>query len=98
MTGSGRLYLNGRFHLQPVTGVQRYATEMAAAVDQLLAELAPERDVVMLSPRGSRELPSYQLIRYCPFGRLQGHLWEQLELPAGSRNGFLVSLGNTGPV
>src|SRR5690348_2390608 len=95
----GRVYLNGRFLLQAVTGVQRYAAEIAAALDRLLAESRPGRPVVMLSPRGSPGAPpSYRLIRHRAFGRLQGHLWEQLELPAAARDGFLVSLGNTGPV
>lgn len=93
------LYLNGRFHLQALTGVQRYAAEIAAALDRLLAETGAERPVVMLSPRGSHRVPpSYRLIRHRSFGKLQGHLWEQLELPAATRDGFLVSLGNTGPV
>jgi glycosyltransferase involved in cell wall biosynthesis len=96
MPAPGRVYLNGRFLLQPLTGVQRYAAEMAAALDRLLAERQPEPEMVMLSPQGPR--PSYRRIRHCSVGRLNGHLWEQLELPARSGDGLLVSLGNTGPV
>jgi glycosyltransferase involved in cell wall biosynthesis len=91
-------YLNGRFRLQRMTGVQRYAAEMAAALDRLSANDSLAAEVVMLTPRGLVEPNPYRAIRQRSFGRLRGHLWEQLELPRIPGGRLLVSLGNTGPM
>jgi glycosyltransferase involved in cell wall biosynthesis len=90
--------INGRFLTQPVTGVQRYAREIVCALDALLADgeddglevellVPPETDVTLpLTRIGIRKI-----------GRLHGHLWEQVSLPA-TLAGALLSLCNTGPV
>jgi glycosyltransferase involved in cell wall biosynthesis len=92
------LYLNGRFHLQVTTGVQRYAAEMAAAMDRLAVEKSRSTKLVILTPCGLAAPLQYRVIQHHAFGRLQGQLWEQLELPGGSQDGLLVNLGNGGPV
>jgi glycosyltransferase involved in cell wall biosynthesis len=92
------LYLNGRFQLQVVTGVQRYAAEITAALDRLSTGDSFPTRLVMLTPRGWDKPTPYRAIRHHAFGKLHGHLWEQLELPRRARDGLLVSLGNSGPV
>lgn len=91
-------YLNGRFRLQRMTGVQRYAAEMVSALDRLSAHDNRMAEMVMLTPRGLAEPKRYRAIRQRSFGRLRGQLWEQLELPRMADDRLLISLGNTGPV
>ncbi len=92
------IYLNGRFHLQAVTGVQRYAIEITAALDRLLADGGFSAKVVMLTPRGMDKPLSYRAIQHLSFGILRRHLWEQLEVPGRTRGGLLVNLANSGPL
>lgn len=71
-----RLGVNGRFYAARVTGVQRFAREVAG---RLLD------DATLFLPAGAPEpgdLPgSTRVVR----GRLSGHAWEQVELPAQVR-------------
>jgi len=96
------VYLNGRFLRQSMTGVQRFSSEMALAIDSLAAaDQWPE--TIVLAPRPGRSdqdksAASYRNLRLREVGRLNGHLWEQLELPGAARGGILVNLGNTGPL
>jgi glycosyltransferase involved in cell wall biosynthesis len=95
-------FLNGRFLTQPVTGVQRFAVEITAAIDRLAAAGEwPETAVLVPRPAASARpgaLPAFQRLALREIGRMRGHAWEQAELPAGARGGVLVSLGNTAPV
>jgi glycosyltransferase involved in cell wall biosynthesis len=96
------VFLNGRFLRQPVTGVQRFSAEIAAAIDTLMAS-GEWPDTAVLAPRAkvavpARSAPGYRRLRLHEVGRLRGHLWEQAELPGAARGGILVSLGNTAPV
>jgi len=68
-----RLALNGRFYAAPITGVQRFAREIAS-------RLCREEEVTLFLPAGAGvppELTDVPVVR----GRLRGHAWEQLELP-----------------
>ena len=91
-----KLYINGRFLTQPISGVQRYAHELLRALDLRLAE-AGSGPVDILVPR-EVDAPDWQVLRPCVMRGGQGHLWEQTTLHRASREGILVSLGNTGPL
>jgi glycosyltransferase involved in cell wall biosynthesis len=96
-----RCVINGRFLAQRPTGVQRYAIEVVTALDHLLAGDASIRDrweFELISPRGIVQYPTLKAIVRREVGRLNGHLWEQLELPSAARGAWLVSLCNTGPL
>ncbi|WP_428374971.1 glycosyltransferase family 4 protein [Lichenicoccus sp.] len=84
------LFINGRFLTQPLSGVQRFATEITAA----LQRRHPDR-VVVLGPPGVEQagLPGTRAV-----GRRRGQAWEQLDLPAPARRGVLINLGNTAPL
>lgn len=95
------IYINGRFLSQSVTGVQRYATELVNALDQMLDrdEFVSLRSqfCLLLPPTATRRLK----LRYIPqhqVGYLHGHVWDQLELPIYARGGLLLSLCSVGPV
>ncbi|HZT48285.1 MAG TPA: glycosyltransferase family 1 protein, partial [Hyphomicrobiaceae bacterium] len=96
-----RWSINGRFVTQPLTGVQRYAREIVTALDHWLAEAHPlARGLsveLLVPPSAAGDLPRLEAIRVRSVGRLRGHAWEQVELPAHARGG-LLSLCNTGPL
>jgi glycosyltransferase involved in cell wall biosynthesis len=91
------IVINGRFLTQGITGVQRYARELVQAFDTIL-EARPDLKVTVISPRLSRPPPQWKNIILCQGGHLQGHAWEQLELPWLSRGRLLFCPGNTAPL
>ncbi len=95
-----RWAINGRFLVQPTSGVQRYAREIVRAIDALLAEQSPigrDFDVELLVPPGAAESMQLDAIRIRQVGRFGGQAWEQSFLPPNVTGG-LVSLCNTGPL
>lgn len=89
------IFLNGRFLVQSLSGVQRFALEMTRALNaQWPASL--EKRALILTPHSDQQAPADLPVKAC--GSLKGQLWEQISLPAASRSGLLVNLGNTGPV
>lgn len=88
--------LNGRFLTQGMTGVQRFATEIAHAADALAAEGAWPATRV-LAPPGIAAAP-FRHLTVETAGRLRGQAWEQVELPRAARGAYLLSLGNTAPL
>ena len=96
------IYINGRYLTQAITGVQRYAHELIATFDRLLAEEPGFADkyrfVILVPPRGVIHDPKLEHIEIRPVGRFTGHIWEQLDLPRASQDGLLFCPGNTAPV
>jgi glycosyltransferase involved in cell wall biosynthesis len=92
--------INGRFLAQRMTGVQRYAYEIVAALDDLLAQ---NRDAAaglamrLVLPPGAEAQPPLAKIEICRTRFGSGHAWDQFVLPLHERTGIL-SLGNFGPV
>ncbi len=91
------LYLNGRFATQTVTGVQRFAGEIVAALDRRWDAAEPDAPT-LLTPRSASPPPAYRSLRVRQVGRRSGHAWEQLDLPWHARGGVLVNLANAAPV
>jgi glycosyltransferase involved in cell wall biosynthesis len=100
--GLRRVYVNGKFTAQAVTGVQRVALNLLLAVDRQLAArpaaLAAEERWVLLCPPGA-VLPSLQAIevRTVPGHQRSLHAWEQLTLPRAARSGLLLNLAGSAP-
>ena len=86
--------INGRFLTQPLTGVQRYATEVVRALDFLIAERRGGAEI--LTPR-LEKAPRYAAITVSPSSVASGYIWEQCELPLRARRPIL-SLCNIGPL
>ncbi|MEM5813219.1 MAG: glycosyltransferase family 1 protein [Candidatus Aenigmatarchaeota archaeon] len=85
--------INGKFFSQSFSGVQRYSKEIAI-------RLVESEDFLIVAPSciGRNELEDkHKLIRY---GRLNGSLWEQIELPLYlyKKKDYLLNLGNTAPL
>jgi glycosyltransferase involved in cell wall biosynthesis len=94
-----RLQVNGRFLGQRITGAQRYARELLAAVDVCL-QADPQWSGTRLTLLVPRETPRPQLetADFRVIGRLRGNLWEQMELPRWGNGGVLLNLSNTAPL
>ncbi len=90
------IYINGKFLAQKMTGVQRCATEIVRALDEMAPGLPYE--LVLLTPGQTvGQLPLKHIeARAC--GRLQGTLWEQIELPFHAIDGWLMNLCNCAPL
>lgn len=94
------LVINGRFLHRPVTGVERYAHGLLAALDRHLERQGDEAefDVEVLTPRGELAPPGWRRLRLRAVGRIRGHLWEQLELPLALAGRALVNPCNLAPL
>lgn len=88
--------LNGRFLTQGLTGVQRYAREMTAALDAL-AVRGETPSITLLAPPGAMGLDEFPHLGPRTTGTRGGQAWEQWDLPRAAR-GLLLNLGNTGPL
>ncbi len=97
-----KLTINGRFLTQPVTGVQRYARELCATLDDALPGLPDLTAELLTPPLGAgtgADLPSYEHLEVREVGRGGGHRWEQLVLPRHLRGSdVLFCPGNTAPL
>jgi glycosyltransferase involved in cell wall biosynthesis len=92
--------INGRFLTQRMTGVQRYAFEIVAAMDDILAQdhdLAAALAMRLILPPAVEARPVTAVIGSSRTRFGSGHAWDQFILPfyAGNR---VLSLGNLGPV
>lgn len=95
-----RWAINGRFLTQRMTGVQRYAHEIVAALDEILAQdrdRASPAAMRLIVPPAVRKPPDLSTIAICRTGFGSGHAWDQFVLPLHAGAGIL-SLGNFGPV
>ncbi|MES2682540.1 MAG: glycosyltransferase family 1 protein [Pseudomonadota bacterium] len=96
------IYINGKFSAQPLTGVQRFASGMVSALDELLHRgegLASAARWVLLCPTDSTP-PVLRVIEVRSIGSLLPslHFWEQLALPLAARSGLLLSFAGSAPL
>lgn len=91
------VYINGRFATQPLSGVQRYAREIVAQLDEVAAQADPTLRYVLLTPQGAADL-GLKTIKQEACGKLRGHAWDQVSFAAAARDGVALSLCSTGPV
>lgn len=94
--------INARFFSQLTTGVQRYASELVTALDELAGRKSADREglsLTLLTPKNvGKPRPGLRHISRRSVGRLGGNAWTQLELPIHARGRVLWSPTNTGPV
>ena len=78
-----KIYINGRFLTQNITGVQRYAVEIVKALDKYLSDnkLSDEYEFEIVCPKNIKQKLILKNIKIKQIGKLKGHLWEQIELP-----------------
>lgn len=85
--------INGRYLTQDLSGVQRYARNIVASLDQMQAA----RGAAVLSPTAAKH-PLYQNLHAAEVGKFSGYTWEQFELPVAARGQRLLNLCNMAPV
>lgn len=85
--------VNGRFLVQNLSGVQRYARNIVDALDRIEAT----RGASLLFPKGGLH-PAYERLDAVEVGVLSGYGWEQVELPIAARGQRLLNLCNMAPV
>lgn len=99
------IHINGRFLVQPISGVQRYARELLTALDNMLAEDAALADALgpirVWYPDADPlvEPPKWKVLQIAPLPGLKGHAWEQITLGRKvAGDGLLISLCGAGPL
>jgi glycosyltransferase involved in cell wall biosynthesis len=100
MTKPTPIFVNARFLCEPVTGIQRWARETLAALDQLIEDGKIDKDkycFTLLSPTMPSDMPDYKHLQLKVKGVLRSHFWEQFELPLYAR-GYLLNFKNTAPI
>lgn len=93
-----KVYINGRFLTQPMSGVQRFAREILGALDDVLSASPTRSPAIEVLVPHAVDPPNWQALRLRVVRGGAGHLWEQTTLAFAARHGVLVSLGNAGPL
>lgn len=94
--------INGRFLTRRAMGVDRFAYEILAAIDELIEEsdsIIEDLEFKIIVPARSRVEIKFRHILIEEYGFFTSQLWEQLDLPrAIGKESILLSLCNTGPI
>lgn len=93
-----KLFINGRFLTQRITGVQRYAIEIIRWMDRLIDD---NDDVTILIPNEPQvTFLELRKIKQKTIGSLRGHLWIQISLPlyVKKHSGQLLTFAGTAPI
>lgn len=93
-----KIYINGRFLTQKITGVQRVAHETLKALDNIIDKYKDDIRIIVIIPKGSIRNYSFKNIEIKNINFLSGHLWEQITLPFITRNKLLLNFCNTAPL
>lgn len=95
-----KIYINGRFLTQNITGVQRYAIEIVKVLDKYLNDnrLNDEYKFEIVCPKNIKQKLVLRNINIKQIGKLKGHLWEQIELPLYVKDKFLFNFCNCAPL
>ena len=90
-----KIYINGRFLTQGLSGVQRFAYEIVKALGKI-------KRITLLLPVNSDVKDCYKLdFEIKRIGINSGHFWEQFDLPiflSSIKNPLLISLTNSAPI
>jgi glycosyltransferase involved in cell wall biosynthesis len=92
--------INGRFLAQRGSGVQRYAQEIVAALDDIMSEdheYATRLEMRLVVPPDAQAKSGLSQIEFCRTSFGSGHAWDQFVLPLYASSGVL-SLANVGPL
>ncbi|MGZ0655551.1 glycosyltransferase family 4 protein [Coraliomargarita sp. W4R72] len=99
-----QILLNGRFLTRPLSGVDRVALELFKAMQQVSKQLngtIVSFCVILPKRYSSRHEEFLQILGECEMrfeGRLDGQLWEQLELPFLTKGELLLNLCTVAPL
>ena len=89
------IYINGRFLEEPISGVGKYALCLIKEMDKLSIG---DNIILLVSKKIAYRDLQFKNIKIKKVGCFSGNVWEQLELPFYSSDGFLLSFCNRGPM
>ena len=91
-----KIFVNGKFLSQRITGVQRYARELLLE----LVKIIGKEQLNLVIPCEVKEIPRYNNINVISVGRKKGILWEQIEFPiyVKRHHGVSLNLCNVAPL
>jgi glycosyltransferase involved in cell wall biosynthesis len=99
------VWINARFLDRPVTGVERVARELLGVIatqhlddDGCWFDGDRRFRFRLIAPASTSTPSPWPNLHLQRVGALDGHAWEQLDLPLRTRGDWLVSLCNTGPL
>lgn len=88
-----KIYINARFLTQPVTGAQRYATELSIRLKQM------DSSIIFVCPKNIVQHEIFNILGAKIIGKRTGHLWEQIDLPLYlKKDDLLINLCNSAPI
>ena len=90
------LVVNSRFLTQNITGVQRFAIEIAKQLKVLYSS-----DIQFISPKNIIHVDLAEELEAKVIGNRTGHLWEQIDLPRYLKSidsPLILNLANTAPL
>jgi glycosyltransferase involved in cell wall biosynthesis len=93
---SDKIYVNGRFLTQKITGVQRVATEISAYL-----QVHYKDEIIFVCPNQEFLNPISESLNCIKVGFFGGYLWEQIELPFylfRKKVALLLNFCNTAPM
>jgi len=94
-----KIYINGKFFCQRITGTQRYARELLNQFDKLLsAEDDKQLAFEVLVPNCAHSMLHYTTLQIRTVGGMGGTSWEQIELPRYCRGNLLFTLSGGAPL
>ena len=90
-----KMIVNARFLTRRITGLERYAIEISRQMKKIRPSLS------FVAPKNILHESIAEELGVERYGKLTGHLWEQIELPVFLRrknNPLMLNLVNTGPL
>lgn len=95
MSSNLKVFINGRFLANPITGINRFAYEICLELNKIseIYIIVPKKSIL-----SCYDVSSLNIIE---FGRGNSHLWEQLVLPCFflfKNNYLLVNFSGLGPI
>lgn len=91
-----KIIVNGRFLIHRITGVERYAREILAELDTMVAP----GEVILAFPPEIKEYPNYQNIKVVKVGAFHNQMWEHISFPlyVHKEKGIALNLCNVAPL
>lgn len=90
-----KIYINGRFLAEPITGVGRYSLEIIKAIDKILDSGTEPYSVILIVPcRCMLKLKNIQIV----YAAIDSNVGEQILLPIMCRDGYLINLSGRAPL
>ncbi|TXI93362.1 MAG: glycosyltransferase family 1 protein [Neisseriales bacterium] len=96
-----RIYMNGYFYKEKTRGgVNRFASEMLSALDELISSDSRGIELILLLPRlNEQSLPRFKSVKVKQliFSKSK-YFWEQVILPLYVGRNFLINFANFAPI